>query len=163
MSPRVRLTAKAALPLETATIETQLPDPEPVALGSAEDALPTAQREVLGFDARLLLHLPLPATLLVSTHEGERCAFRAASAAPNAEAALAFVGPEWFAVVLAAEHDRANAVVLASWCTKKREQPAWRLTQTEAIGGLGHRTPERGWTVERVLGALGARLEEVLV
>lgn len=125
--------------------------------------LPIQLHEVLGFNARYLAALPLPATLLCSqAHGGERLALQTAASAPEVAGALAFVGPELAALILAAENERANAAVLAIWCARKAAEARWRLTQVEAIGGLGEKPAPRGWAVERVLWALGLRLEEVL-
>jgi hypothetical protein len=128
----------------------------------AEELLPLAVREVLGLPVRYLLALPLASTLLVVTHEGERCALRSSSTSPSVEGAvLAFVGPELLALALAVEHGRACGATLVGWLRKKAQKSTWRLTSAEALGGLSVRPSETQLTVERLLGALAARLVEV--
>jgi hypothetical protein len=126
---------------------------------------PLAVAEVLGFPIRWLRALPLPSTLVCSfAHEGGRVVLATASGhgvvGLGDPPAPVFVGPEVDALALAAEHDRACEATLRDWCTKK---PDWRLTSIEAIGKLGHRVEPLDWTTERVLGALGLRLDEVWV
>jgi hypothetical protein len=131
-----------------------------------EPKLALAVREALGFDARLLLRLPLPTALLCSlSHEGGRLVVTTSNAAPAAAGdvqAPTFVGPEFAALVLAAEHDRAVRAHVLQWRTRKLAEPTWRLTSREAIGAVIEPLPPRGWSVGQVLRRLGMQLEEVL-
>ena len=131
---------------------------------SVPGSLLLAVREVLGFPIRLLRDLPLATTLVCSfAHEGGCVVLATVSppSVPGDPPAPVFVGPEVDALALAAEHGRAYAATLRSWCTKRLEKPDWRLTSLEALGRLGHPTPPLGWTTEQVLRALGLRLDEV--
>lgn len=133
--------------------------------GALELAQPARSRmveEVLGLPIRLLQEMPLASSLLCSfAHEGGRVVLATASLPASAlgdPPAPAFVGPEVHALALAAEHERAGAATMRAWCAKK---PDWRLTSIEAIGKLGHKVEPLGWSTERVLWALGLRLDEV--
>lgn len=127
---------------------------------SVVPAVDVAVAEALGFPFRWLRELPLPSTLVCSfAHGGGRVALCTCSLpAADPPPAPAFVGPELPALALAAEHERANAATLRAWIARK---PAWRLTELEAIAGLGYRPQPCHWTTEQVLGALGLRLDEV--
>jgi len=137
----------------------------PAAVPEVQPELPVAVTEVLGFPIRWLAALPVPSSLLCSFADGGgRVVLRASAASPVRDIdppVLAFVGPEVAALALAAEHDRAKAATLRGWLRRKVEQPAWRLTSLEAVGGLGHPIAPAGWATGRVLWTLGLRLDEV--
>jgi len=124
--------------------------------------VPLAVVEVLELPIRLLREMPLPSALVCSfAHEGGRVVLATAllpAVASGDPPAPVFVGPEVDALALAAEHERANEATVRAWCARK---PAWRLTRIEAIGKLGYAVEPLGWTTERVLAALGLRLDEV--
>jgi len=148
-------------------VEPVVPVTPPVVAPPSEDVA-VAVAEVLGFPIRWLAALPVPSSLLCSfvADPGESVVLRTSGAAPSGGAGLtlpvpAFVGPEVAALVLAAEHDRARAATLRGWVARKVGTPAWRLTSREAIGTLGHTVEPLGWTTQRVLSALGLRLDEV--
>lgn len=116
--------------------------------------------DVLGFRADWLGALPVPPVLACQYAEapvalvpGERP--RRPLAAPT------FAGREYSALVLMTEHDRAMGGQLGRWLDRKRTDPHWRLTPTEARGGLREVVAPLGWTLERVLRRLGLRLVKV--
>jgi hypothetical protein len=119
--------------------------------------VPVPVAEVLALPMRLLRLMPLPCMLACSfAHGGGRVVLATATPSPGLDVpAPVFVGPEVDALALAAEHDRAS---MRAWCERK---PEWRLTRTEVVAGLGFRPEALGWTTERVLWALGLRLDEV--
>lgn len=121
-------------------------------------SVPVAVAEVLELPIRLLRSMPLATTLACSfAHGGGRVVLATATPCLSLgdPPAPAFVGPEVDALALAAEHDRAQ---LREWCELK---PRFRLTLVEVRYGLGFRPEPLGWTTERVLWALGLRLDEV--
>jgi hypothetical protein len=150
---RRRFIAPAQLGLAT-SVETSAPTTlEPPVSVAVEVA------EVLGLSIRLLRAMPLPSTLLCSFAHGGGCVVLATVTPSPGPGVLppvpAFVGPEVDALALAAEHDRAS---MRAWAERK---PDWRLTRTEVVAGLGFRPEPLGWSTERVLWALGLRLDEV--
>lgn len=131
---------------------------------AASPAVDVAVAEVLEFPIRWLRQLPLPSSLRCSFADGGGCVLLCTSVASRAPGvtdppcAPAFVGPEVDALALAAEHDRATP---RQWVARKLADPTWRLTSREVGGGLAGHPQPLGWTTQRVLRALGLRLDEV--
>ena len=127
-------------------------------------------REVLSLDARLFGSLPLPTTLVCSLVHADGRVVVTGPKAPlsgiPAGLASVFVGLEWDALTLGAEHGRATHVELAQWHAWKLADRHWKLDLREAMGGLSGSAllgtvQPHGWTIGQVFRAVGIRLDEV--
>lgn len=175
MSERLKLAVPTPVseppPAVAAPIALSLVVPEPAP--TAEEQQPPAAHgpspqcvEVLGFGARLLTELPLATTLVCRRRIGGGqlvvTTSRAVWEACKRARVPAFVGGELWVLTLAAEHERASPVVLEQWCTRKVDEPAWRLTVDVAVGPVFDSPIEaRGWTVGQALRAFGVELVDV--
>jgi len=123
--------------------------------------------DILSFPTRLLSGLPLPPTLILSvTGITEPVAFdfrpRSNSWRRQPEPRRpTFDLTEIGALVEAFEQGRA-AKRFALWCQQKQREPSWRLTREVALqgaNGLIAKPPKpKGWTLDRLLSAIGATL-----
>lgn len=153
---RRRLAPPSLLPFGDERVEESVVAPLPAAVPAEE--LPLAIREVLGFRASLLPHLPAACWLVC----GSDLTTDRVLLASHQEAEAAFYGAEVLALLAAAENDRANPDVIAAWWARKQKDPGWRLTSIEALAGVA-RGPALGFTVEQMLRPFGLRLEGVRV
>lgn len=133
--------------------------------------------ETLSLDPRLLADLPAPTTLVcerVGSWVGSRYVvlttshpvFQAMTAPPphpsQARVVPVFTGSELAAMTLAAEHDRGTPEALTEWCEAKLGAgSSWRLSAAQAIGPVAGRFDPVGWSLDRVLRALGLTLQSV--
>ena len=126
----------------------RLPWPDPLARFHAG---------LLAFPARLMADLParvrlevgdsVGRRLVITTHDGEASALRATGE-------VAIDGPEWTALAIAAESDRAFASDLAVLLALRGPG---LITEDAALAGARPDAP-RGWSVGTVLARLGLDL-----
>jgi len=125
--------------------------------------VPIALREVLGFEARLLLELPAATTLVCRTTRTEQTVVvtnaRAVYAAARARDLPAIVGGEWAALVRSTEQDRVWPADVEQLIERKLKQPDVRIRffDRDLIGTV---EPEH-WTTARVLRRVGLELLDV--
>lgn len=117
---------------------------EPVSARDAETSraarLVPAAADVLMLPAHLLALLPLKSALRCLSRDGS-LAFTVTSSRPlwvalRACGAVVFGLLELDALTCGAANDRASSASLRLWCEWKTQAPAWRLTVSEALGGL---------------------------
>jgi len=137
------------------------PEPTPPLVAPATSL---AVQELLGFDPRLIVQLPLATTALCSRHDGHGVLVittsKAVYAASRAAQRPVFAGGELVAMALAAEHDRAWPSTVAAWSARKADDATWRLSAQEALAGLDL-AQSMGWCLGRVLRRLGLVLQWV--
>jgi hypothetical protein len=114
-------------------------------------------REVLGFEARLLLRLPAATTLLCYTAQTDRTIVvttsRVVYVAARARGVATIIGREWVAVVRSTEQDRMWPSDVERLIDSKLGQAHYRFWDVDL-------EPER-WIVERVLRRVGLVLHDV--
>lgn len=126
--------------------------------------------DVLQLPAHLLGLLPLRAALRWRCTDGALpftvTSNQALWVALRASGAVVFGLLELDALTCGAVNDRANAASLRLWCEYKTHAPAWRLTVSEALGGLADgcvvAAPD-DMTIGAVMDAWGAELTDVEV
>lgn len=118
-------------------------------------------REVLGFEARLLVHLPAATTLVCYTAQTDRTLVvttsRAAYVAARARGVPTMAGKEWVALVHSAEQDRVWPSDIERLIQGKLERAQHSFWDADLIGTL---EPEH-WTLDRVLRRIGLVLHDV--
>lgn len=143
------------------------PPPGPAAAAPAVDTLSLAVREVLSLPPVLLAAMPEATTLALRTLEGVQWYVTTGretyAALRAAREGAVLTGAELAAIAVAAELDRASALALDQWLALKLSEGTPRIDTHVALGGLQDvgALPAQRWTLERVLRAMGARLERV--
>lgn len=121
----------------------------------------TAMREVLGFEARLLVRLPVATTLVCYTAQTDRTIVvttsRAAYVAARARGVPTMAGKEWAAFVRSTEQDRVWPTDVDRLIQGKLERAQHCFWDADLIGTL---EPEH-WTLDRVLRRVGLVLHDV--
>lgn len=139
------------------------PPPGPAAAAPASLAV----REVLSLPPVLLAAMPEATTLALRTLEGVQwwvtTGRETYGALRAAREGAVLTGAELAAIAVAAELDRASALALDQWLALKQSEGTPRIDTRAALGGLQDVSalPTQRWTLERVLRAMGARLERV--
>jgi len=121
--------------------------------------------QLLTYPMRWLRDLPEPTTMLVSlggrpvvmSTSGEVCARCVEVQTP------AFDGQELRVLARACEEGRCWAPDASVWAERKLRRPGWRLTVSEALGGVQAPGAPEGWTVGKVLRQLDIELLDVAV
>lgn len=146
-----------------------LPPPSGPPPGPAAAASPAslAVLEVLSLPPVLLAAMPEATTLALRTLEGVQwwvtTGRETYGALRAAREGAVLTGAELAAVAVAAELDRASSLALDQWLALKQSEGTPRIDTHVALGGLQDvgALPAQRWTLERVLRAMGARLERV--
>lgn len=68
-----------------------------------------------------------------------------------------FDGEEFVLIVRGVENDRVWSTDLRGWCNLKTRDPGWRVKEKDVMGGVVN-PDEPGWTLERVLKRIEAKL-----
>jgi len=122
---------------------------------------PTAFEEILNYPAHLLPQLPLITAVSIEAGwwktpvvffvNGRLIRLVQSRGWP------AFDGEEFAAIVRGVENDRVWSTDLRQWCNVKKRDPAWRVKESEVMGGVVN-PDSSGWTLERVLKRIEAKL-----
>lgn len=154
---------------------TAAPEPEAAAVEPPSAPQPQASAEalpdwviryedVLDLPAHLLGHQPLATTLRCQVFGVDFVVTTSRKAYEQARAdrIAAFTGAELDALAYAAAEERAWPATLYGWVERKRREPSWRLTKTEACGDYHpprHMASKHAnWTIGRVFARLGVSL-----
>lgn len=121
-----------------------------------------ATRELLSLRMRLLSALPTPFAVTCRDASNRYAIVfttsRAAYTAARTQRVAVFVGGEFSALALSAEHDRMS---LRAWVDRKLSDPTWRLSAGDVLAGIGEPLSSLGWKFGEVLRAFGLKIEHV--